>query len=337
VTDLAALLRRTRPSVRVVAALAALVLAGAVVAIAGGTNGHDTAASTSSKANVSGGGSAAGQGLGIGAPEPAQNYDRALVGDSAAGDVQASVAPAPVPTKLEGNGLAPAPGAKVVRTAAITLEAARRRAGVAFDRVAAVAVDRGGYVASSTRSRGDAPGGLLELRVPSDRFDDARTALAAIARVKSEEIHGEDVGGQLVDLEARLKSLQVEEQTLRSLVGQAKTVGEVLQVQPQLFDVRRQIEQIQAQHQNLDQAASFATIAVTITEKGAASPVRPPRPEPVLSRSAHTAWHAAGAVVGGMLIVVGVTAPLALLAGMLWLALRVRRRATPPGAAPIAP
>ena len=136
--------------------------------------------------------------------------------------------------------------------------------------MASIAAAHGGFVAASSTSSVDkARAGDLTVRVPSDRFDAARRDLAALGKVEYQALRGEDVSGQLVDYDARLKSLTAQEEALRGLLGKATAVGEVLQVQNSLFDVRQQIEQLSAQKQNLEQAASLATIQVSVFEPGA--------------------------------------------------------------------
>lgn len=201
--------------------------------------------------------------------------------------------------------------------------------------MAAIATSHGGYVTSSTtatsgeRRRPDS--GQLTVRVPADRFEDARNALRQLGTVEQESLRGEDVSGQLVDHEARLRSLQAQEESLRSLLGRAGNVGEVLQVQTALFDVRQQIEQLEGQRAQLEQAAALATLQVSIYEPGA-QPVYDPDPVPShdLASSLERARDGALAVVGGMIVVVGWLTPLAVLGLAVWGGLRLRRRPAAP-------
>lgn len=119
----------------------------------------------------------------------------------------------------------------------------------AFERVTDVARSQGGFVvSSSTSSVEEGPGSAdLVLRVPVDRFDAARADLAAVGEVRSVQVGGDDVTAQLVDLEARLRALRSEEDALSGLLGQAGNVGEVLAVRQQVSATRLEIEQVAAQ------------------------------------------------------------------------------------------
>ena len=216
-------------------------------------------------------------------------------------------------------------GPRIVKRASLRLTVDAGADGLrrAFDRAASVADTVGGFVASSASTDGEA---TLTLRVPADRFDEARTKLSALGEVEGEELSGNDVTAQLVDFDARLRSLAAQEDALRTLLGRANAVGEILEVQARLFDVRQQVEQLAAQRAQLADAAELATIAVSFTAPGVA---RSDTSESPFER----AWDGALDVAGGMVIVVGYALPFAVLALVLWLALRLRR-VRPHGAAP---
>ena len=252
---------------------------------------------------------------------------------------KAQIAPVPPP---DGGSTLVVPGApRVVRTADLRVRVSKDGFQPAFDRVAGLAAANGGFVTSSTTSTVEkARSGELTVRVPADRFDTVRQALGALGEVESQSIRGEDVSGQLVDYDARLKSLQAQEETLLTLVGQAKDVGEVLRVQSTLFGVRQQIEQLKAQKANLDQATSLATIQVSLFEPGAPALYRPTEDDRSLARSFEEALDGAVAVVGGMIVVVGYLVPLIVLGLVIWAGSRIfRRRPAAPArpAAPVAP
>jgi hypothetical protein len=217
----------------------------------------------------------------------------------------------------------------VVRSADVRVKVAKGQFGAAFDRVAALAAANGGFVStSSTAAVDDSRSGELTVRVPADRFDIVRQSLSGLGQVENQSIRGEDVSGQLVDYDARLKSLQAQEDALRVLVGQAKAVGDVLQVQSSLFNVRQQIEQLAAQKANLEQAASLATVQVSLFEPGAGLVARPVD-DRSLAHSLREGVDGTVAVVGGMIVVVGYLVPLAALGLLVWGGARVTRRLHP--------
>ena len=324
------------------AAFAALVLSGAVVAAAGGGGTTPRHASTVTSAGfaaplqgkVSTGDSGAAAG-----PAGEGAGSAGSVGSSPAVIAPMPPVPSPGPGPTPGPSLV-VPGApKIVKTASMRVQVARGRFESAFGAVASIAERYQGFVSDSNSQTVDrqAAEGTLTVRVPVEHFAEARADLARLGKVDNQVVSGQDVSGQLVDLGARIHSLQAQEQALQTLLSRTKSVGEVLDVQGQLFNVRQQIEELQAQQANLDSSASYATIAVDLFEPGAAAVTRPPAPANGLARSWHRAVHGAAAVVGGMVVVLGYTIPLAVLAGLLALAGRLwvarsRRRAVAPAA-----
>jgi hypothetical protein len=305
-----------------VVAVVALVIAGAIQASV--TGGSDDEAST--------------VGRDMATAPAVVNSAGGASGSAPAFPGKAEVAPSPLPPP-DGGGPAPVvPGSpRVVRTADVRVKVAKGGFNAAFDRVASVAAANGGFVsASTTASNDDARSGMLTVRVPADRFDSVRLALGELGDIESQSIRGDDVSGQLVDYEARLRSLQAQEESLLVLVGRATAVGEVLQVQSTLFSVRQQIEQLKAQKANLEQSVSLATLQVSLFEPGAAGVVRPVDDSPSLARSFEEAVDGMVSVVGGMIVILGYLIPIGVLGLVVWAASRLFRR-RPAAQAPAVP
>jgi len=305
-------------------AVVALVIAGAIQASVG----------TSSDDEMS----TVGRDMATTAPAMATDSAGDAVGSAPglSGSARAEIAPRPPDG---GGSTAVVPGSpRVVRTADVRVKVAKGGFSAAFDRVASVAAANGGFVsASTTGSVDDARFGELTVRVPADRFDTLRLSLGELGEVESQSIRGEDVSGQLVDYDARLKSLQAQEESLLVLVGRATAVGEVLQVQSTLFNVRQQIEQLKAQKANLEQSVSLATLRVSLFEPGAPGLLRPVDDGPSLARSFEEAVDGMVSVVGGMIVVVGYLIPIGVLGLLVWGGSRVVRRRPAAPAPPAAP
>jgi len=304
----------------------ALVVAGALVASLGGLRSDDGLDRGSAASTVVPSIESANRGSAIDAGGPAPDLPAGIAGSGEADFKQIGPVP-PVP----GGGSTPVPGSpRIVRSGELRVNVGERGFDAAFDRVASIAAAHGGFVAgSSTSAVEDARSGELTVRVPSDRFDSARRDLAALGKVEFQALRGEDVSGQLVDYEARLRSLTAQEEALRGLLGKATVVGEVLQVQSSLFEVRQQIEQLTAQKQNLEQAASLATIQMSVFEPGAFFEPRPVDDDKSLAHSFEKAVDGAVAVVGGMMVVVGWAVPVVALGLVVWGASRLFRRRPP--------
>lgn len=260
----------------------------------------------------------------------------ALLADGAGGGTAPAPAPAP-PAPAPAPSSVPGAQPKIVKNAVVRLEIAKDGFRKAFDSASRVAGAHGGFVVSSessTESDADSHG-VLVLRVPAASFDAVRAELGGLGEVKNEHLTGQDVGGQIVDTDARIRSLQAQEESLRTLMSKAKTIGETVEVQGHLTQVRQQIEQLSGEKARLEDAAALATIRVELFEPGAAVKKEAPKGEPSPLRKAVTkAVSGAETVAAGTIIVLGWAIPLTVLAAVLWLAARPFRRR--PGALALA-
>lgn len=202
---------------------------------------------------------------------------------------------------------------KIVKTATIHVEVAEGRFARQFSEAATIASTYGGFVASSTSAAGDddaLDAGTLVIRVPAESFDKARNDLRKLGKVQREQLSGDDVGGQLADIEARLRNLRAQEEAIRALMAKAKDVNETLTVQNQLTTVRGQIEELVAQQARLNDSVAYSTVTLNLTEPGAKVDEPAPRG---LAGAWQRAVDGAEAVLGGTIVALGYLLPLAVL------------------------
>jgi hypothetical protein len=146
-------------------------------------------------------------------------------------------------------------------------------------RLQKLAVSLGGFVSDVNASRDSlAMHYEMTLRVPAERLDAAREEIRGMAlRVEREQMATEDVTGQYVDMEARLRSLRATEDELRELLSEsrerARKVAEVMEIYNNLTGVRTQIEQIQGQLNQLQGQVSFSTLHLTLEPDSASKPI----------------------------------------------------------------
>ncbi len=129
----------------------------------------------------------------------------------------------------------------------------------------AVVTKAGGYVAGSQRSLdGDQPRASLTFRIPADTWDATLAALRATgSKVLAEQTSSDEVTAQVVDLDARLKNLRATEVQLLGVMQQAVKIPDILAVQEQLTTVQGEIEQLQAQRDNLADQAAQGTLTAS--------------------------------------------------------------------------
>ena len=128
--------------------------------------------------------------------------------------------------------------------------------------------------------------GVVVLRVPRENFSARMERVEAGGTVLSTDTTSEDVTDRLVDIEARLSSLRVERERLRTLFEQANETEDVLAVERRLSEVQTEIERLEGRQASLERRVAYSTITVRLQEE---------RPEP-----AGEQWYDVG-VVGAFL------------------------------------
>lgn len=126
----------------------------------------------------------------------------------------------------------------------------------------------GGFVESSNVSSDPKnPTAYFMIRVSSKQWVQANEALKGMGILVSESATGSDVTAEVYDLEARVKTLKAEEDSLRTLLSRASRIGDILQIKDRLANVRMEIESMAGQAKNLRNMAALSTISVNLTQE----------------------------------------------------------------------
>ncbi len=126
----------------------------------------------------------------------------------------------------------------------------------------------------------------ITLRIPSLSLEEARDRIKALAKeVDSENVSGQDVTEEYVDLEARLHNLEVAETELLELLASAQETRQdaeqILAIYREVTNIRQQIEQIRGRMQYLENVTSLATLTVNLNPEEVEEPVVEPGWEPL--------------------------------------------------------
>lgn len=132
-----------------------------------------------------------------------------------------------------------------------------------------------GYLVDSSQSRvGNEITSRISYRIPRDSFDGFLDYLKQVAKeIPSQNISGQDVTEEYVDLESRLKAKKTVEKRLLALMKEAKSTKDLLQVSEQLAQVQEQIEQMKGRKNYLDHRTLYSTVTIQATQE---SPLNPP-------------------------------------------------------------
>lgn len=203
-------------------------------------------------------------------------------------------------------------GARVVETGTVNLQVRPAAVAATLNRLAALAVADGGFVASSqTQQLATTPSGSMTLRVPVARFTALTAAVGQAGTVTYQQITGQDVTGQYIDLQASITALDTSRSTYLTIESKATTIGDILAVQQQIDAVQQELDQLQGQLQLLANESAYGSLAVTVGV---------PLPRATHRSGLSVAWHhAVSSFVHGAEDLVAATGPLLLVAICLFL------------------
>ena len=138
---------------------------------------------------------------------------------------------------------------KIIKTGELAFEVAKYDE--ALQQAEAIVGQFGAFIADvqAQEQAGGAMLGRLTIRVVPEHFEALFAALKTVGRVEAENVKAADVTAQYVDLEARIRSLQITEQRLQELIKSKSfidKIADLLEIERELTRVRSQIEQFQA-------------------------------------------------------------------------------------------
>ena len=153
---------------------------------------------------------------------------------------------------------------QVISTASISLEV--QTVDTAISQIRGIAESLGGFLEQMSSSGSeDTEQATVTIRVPQQQFFTALDRLQALGKVQNQNVGSQDVTEQFIDLEARLKSAQQEEQSLLSLLDKTQTIADIINLDKELSQVRSNIETIQGQLNYLGRRVDLATIDVSLS------------------------------------------------------------------------
>ena len=106
------------------------------------------------------------------------------------------------------------------------------------------------------------------VRVPASGLTSALTEYKKLAvRTDHEQVSGRDVTREFYDNEAHMRNLRAEEQQYLTIMKQAHSVTDILQVSEKLSDVRDRIERLQAQIQVMTHDIEMSAVSISLTQE----------------------------------------------------------------------
>lgn len=255
-------------------------------------------------------------------------------GNASTGSPRAAGASSVAGTLTSLPQAAPAAGQDVVRTADMSVSVADRTKAraTALTKVAA----RGGFVADeqstydpgNTGSGGAGGSTQLSLRVPVDAYTPLLEDLAGLGDVLGLQQSSTVVTDQVVDVKSRIASQQASVARVRTLLDQATTLSDVLEVESELARRQADLESLQARYAALADAAALSTVRLTLFTHG--DSITNPKDDHGFLAGLSAGWDAFTQSMQALLTATGAALPFAALLALLVAgAVGLRRRTHP--------
>ncbi|MEO3812195.1 DUF4349 domain-containing protein [Sphaerisporangium sp. B11E5] len=201
----------------------------------------------------------------------------------------------------------------------------------AADKAKQIVTGAGGRLdREDSTSFGREAGATLVFKVPPAAYPGVLDRLGKeLGKRQSLSQSTEDVTEQVADVESRLASTKAALEQLRTLLGRAKTIGEVLQVERQISDREADLESLQARQKVLAAQTSAATLTLRLVGPAAVVAAKPdPGPAGFLG-GLKSGWRALVSTTKVGLTVLGAVLPWLIPLALLWLVYRAVRRLRP--------
>jgi Domain of unknown function (DUF4349) len=219
----------------------------------------------------------------------------------------------------------------VIRTATASVKVDSLEPAVAA--VGALAARVGGFVANTDIQTGEGQlrSATIEVKVPAARFDEALSGLPPIGKLESANVETEDVGEEYVDVTARMDNAhRLERRLIDLLATRTGKLKDVLDVEQSLAEVREQIERYEGRLRYLKAHTAMSTLTVSVHEP---LPVVGSVGTSVMGEAFRQAWRNFVTFLAVFVQALGVVIPLGAIAGVAWLVVRARGRASSRAAA----
>ncbi len=129
----------------------------------------------------------------------------------------------------------------------------------------------------------------VTLRIPSANFNDALNRISSLGSVISVTTSSRDVTDEYVDLQARVKNLEIVLEQYKNIMKSASKASDILDIQSRIDNIQEQIERLKAQVAQTEKQASFALITVHLVEpfviKAEEKPVEKPEEKDTLEKA----------------------------------------------------
>ena len=198
---------------------------------------------------------------------------------------------------------------QIIRTAYVSVDVDDVATGVSA--IADLTTDLEGQLQSqSVQGTGEDSSANMTVRVPASNLDALLASIDTLGEVTSSSVDAQDVAVEVIDLEARITTLEESIDRLRDLQGQAASVADLVTVESELSARQAELESLTARRDYLLRQVEMSTayISLTTTTTG-------PGVTPDFLGGLERGWNSLISLAAGLITLGGFLKPYLLIAG----------------------
>ena len=198
---------------------------------------------------------------------------------------------------------------QIIRTAYVSVGVDDVATGVSA--IADLTADLEGQLQSqSVQGTGEDSSANMTVRVPASNLDALLASIDTLGEVTSSSVDAQDVAVEVIDLEARITTLEESIDRLRDLQGQAASVADLVTVESELAARQAELESLTARRDYLMRQVEMSTayISLTTTTSG-------PGVTPDFLGGLERGWNSLISLAAGLITLGGFLTPYLLIAG----------------------
>lgn len=198
---------------------------------------------------------------------------------------------------------------QIIRIANVSMEVDEVNQSVAD--ISALVSDLDGFIQSESVNsyNGDASASIAA-QVPADRLDSFVDALADLGEVTSSSVEAQDVTLEVVDLQARITTLEESISRLRALQQQSSSVADLVAVEGELAARQAELESLQARRDYLSRQVDMSSVYLMLNQRDVGPGVTPD-----FLGGLQDGWNSVLALTAGLITAVGFLVPYLAIAG----------------------
>ena len=198
---------------------------------------------------------------------------------------------------------------QIIRTAYVSVDVDDVATGVSA--IADLTADLEGQLQSqSVQGTGEDSSANMTVRVPASNLDALLASIDTLGEVTSSSVDAQDVAVEVIDLEARITTLEESIDRLRDLQSQAASVADLVTVESELSARQAELESLTARRDYLMRQVEMSTayISLTTTTTG-------PGVTPDFLGGLERGWNSVISLAAGLITLGGFLTPYLLIAG----------------------